>query len=173
MTILTPLTRIFGRLVRGKAGVVLGSLALVALLLGAALTLNGAFSARATENGQREGRDFAVAAVPGLLSYDFNTVDAHFADVLDDLGGDFRTQFEEVSREVIVPSAKKRQVVTTAEVIESSVVDAAEDHVDLLLFVNQSTTSTDSPETKLDGSRVKVTSTRDGDRWLVTAMTPV
>ncbi|OAK56213.1 hypothetical protein A3K89_17185 [Rhodococcoides kyotonense] len=122
---------------------------------------------------EQDGRAFAVEVVPKLLSYEFDTAEAHFAEVLDDLGGDFKTQFEEVGRTVIVPSARDRQVVTTAEVIESAVVKSEDNSAELLLFLNQTTTSSDAPETKLDGSRVHVRVERSDDRWLITEMTPV
>lgn len=121
----------------------------------------------------QEGRAFAVDVVPSLLSYDFDTAQAHFADVASHLGGEFRGQFEEVGRTVIVPSAVERKVATTAEVVESSVVSADVDNAELLLFVNQSTTTAESPETKLDGSRVRVHVERSDGKWLITELTPV
>lgn len=142
-------------------------------VIAAGLAVHADHRSDARIHAQQEGRAFAMEVVPKLLSYDFDTVAEHFADMQNNLGGDFRRQFEEVGRTVIVPSARERQVVTTAEVIESSVVDADADNTELLLFVNQSTTSSESPETKLDGSRVRVHVERSDGRWLITSLTPV
>ncbi len=55
----------------------------------------------------------------------------------------------------------------TAEVAASSVVRAAENQVVVLLFVDQTTTSTRLEGPKVDLNRVRLTMTRvDGD-WLV------
>lgn len=152
--------------------VVLAVSAVVAVT-GATLSVRADREASQTASSEQDGRAFAVQVVPTLLSYDFDSAEAHFADVLDDLGGDFRSQFEEVGKTVIVPSALERQVVTNAEVLESAVVRAGPDDAELLLFLNQSTTSAESPETKLDGSRVRVHVERSGDRWLITELVPV
>ncbi|MDN3459906.1 hypothetical protein [Rhodococcus sp. APC 3903] len=145
----------------------------VAAVVGAGIALRADHLSDSRAQSGREGRAFAVEIVPKLLSYDFDTVEQHFAEMQDDLGGDFRTQFEDVGRTVIVPSARERQVVTTAEVLEAAVVAADTENVDVLLFLNQSTTSSESQETKLDGSRVRVHVERADGGWLITELTPV
>ncbi|MGK2237491.1 MAG: Mce-associated membrane protein [Rhodococcus sp. (in: high G+C Gram-positive bacteria)] len=164
-----------GRLVPRTRRFVLGMLAVlaVAALIGMTIAVRAEAAAHARKNAEADSRAFAVEVVPKLLSYEFDTAEKHFAEVLDDLGGDFRGQFEEVSRSVILPSAVERKVVTTAEVLESAVVDSGTDDAVVLLFLNQSTTSSESPETKLDGSRVRVHVERSGSRWLITELTPV
>ena len=151
---------------------VLAALA-VATLIGMISAVRADAKADERASSEKGGRAFAEEMVPKLLSYDFDTAEVHFAEVLDDLGGDFRGQFEEVGRTVIVPSALERKVVTTAEVLESAVVDSGTDDAVLLLFLNQSTTSAESPETKLDGSRVRVHVESSDGRWLITELTPV
>lgn len=154
---------------------VLGVLAVLAAatLIGMTIAVRVDATADARVSAGADGRAFAVDVVPKLLSYDFDTAEAHFAEVSDELGGDFRGQFEEVGRTVIVPSAVERKVVTSADVLESAVVDSGTDDAVILLFLNQSTTSAESPETKLDGSRVRVHVERSGGRWLITELAPV
>lgn len=152
--------------------VLLGLVAVVAVV-GAVVAVRADGEAESRTAAGQEGRAFAVEIVPKLLSYEFSTVEGHFAELQDNLGGEFRQQFEEVGRSVIVPSAQERQVVTSAEVVESSVVRADVNEAELLLFVNQSSTSSESPDTKLDGSRVRVRVERSDDRWLITELTPV
>jgi Mce-associated membrane protein len=126
-----------------------------------------------THDAESQARERATQLLTDVLSYDFNTIDTHFQDVLPSLGGDLRGQFDSVGKEVIIPSAKQRQVVTTADVVESSIVSGSRDAVTLLMFVNQSTTSTDSTVPKLDGSRVRVAMTERDGNWVMTEMTPV
>ncbi|QZS52612.1 hypothetical protein [Rhodococcus opacus] len=132
-----------------------------------------AHDGRSQEEIRAQALTQAAQLVPDILSYDFNTVDDHFTSSLEHLGGEFRTQFESVSKDVIIPSAKERQVVTSATVVESSVVSVDTDAATVLMFLNQSTTSTDNPAPKLNGSRVQVSLHRDGDSWQITEMTPV
>lgn len=150
----------------------LGILAVGVTVGSVTLTIR-AHEGRSQEDTRQQALTQAAQLVPDILSYDFNTVDDHFTSSLEHLGGEFRTQFESVSKDVIIPSAKQRQVVTSATVVESSVVSVDADAATVLMFLNQSTTSTDSPAPKLDGSRVQVSLQRDGDSWQITEMTPV
>lgn len=158
--------------IRRSILVVLAILA-VASVCSAFVAVRADHNAEARATSAQDGQAFAVNVVPMLLSYDYDTAEAHFAEVANQLGGDFRGQFEEVGKTVIVPSALERKVVTSAEVIESSVVSVGADDAELLLFLNQSTTSADAPETKLDGSRVRVHVERVDGTWLITELTPV
>ncbi|MFZ2175661.1 MAG: hypothetical protein WAW17_16810 [Rhodococcus sp. (in: high G+C Gram-positive bacteria)] len=150
----------------------LGVLALALTIASGTLTVKANHGLR-LEDTRQQALAQATQLVPDILSYDFNTVDEHFTDSLEHLGGDFRTQFESVSKDVIIPSAKERQVITAATVVESSIVSASPDGATVLMFLNQSTTSTDNPAPKLDGSRVQVSLHRDGESWQITEMSPV
>lgn len=145
----------------------------VAVTVGSATLTIRAHEGRSQEATRAQALTQAAQLVPDILSYDFKTVDDHFTSSLEHLGGEFRTQFESVSKDVIIPSAKERQVVTSATVVESSIVSASDGAATVLMFLNQSTTSTDNPAPKLDGSRVQVSLHRDGDSWQITEMTPV
>lgn len=150
----------------------LGVLTVAVTIASATLTIL-AYEGRSQEDTRQQALTQATQMVPDILSYDFNTVDDHFTSALAHLGGDFRTQFESVSKDIIIPSAKKRQVVTSATVVESSVVSSDTDAATVLMFVNQSTTSTDSPAPKLDGSRIQVSLHLDDNGWQITEMTPI
>ncbi len=68
------------------------------------------------------------------------------------------------------PSAEEVKAVVTAEVASSSVVRAAENQVVVLLFVDQTTTSTRLEGPKVDLNRVRMTMTRVGQQWLVSGV---
>lgn len=150
----------------------LSFLAIAVSVCSVTLTLR-ADEGRRQEDARQQALAQAVQLVPDILSYDFNTVDDHFKESLEHLGGDFRTQFESVGQDVIIPSVKERQVVTSATVVGASVVSVDTDDATVLLFLNQSTTSTDGPAAKLDGSRVRVSLHRNDESWEITEMTPV
>lgn len=162
-----------GQITASRPAMLVASLLAGCLVAAAAVTAVGASNAQRADRAGHEARDFAAETVSQILSYDHRNVEQHFASVLDSLGGEFRPQFEEVSHQVIVPSAQQRQVVTNADVVGSSVIDSRPDQAELLLFVNQSTTSAEQPNTKLDGSRVRVTVERIDGRWLITELKPI
>jgi Mce-associated membrane protein len=107
------------------------------------------------------------------LTYKFDSVDKDLADASNALTGDFKDQFVALTRQTIVPAAKQANIVTSASVAGNSVVKASADSVTVLMFVNQSTTSKDSPSPKLDSSRVRVELEHVGGRWLVSNLQPV
>nr|ADG96493.1 hypothetical protein [Gordonia cholesterolivorans] len=112
--------------------------------------------------------------VPQLLSYDYRTIDQAFPEAAKTLlTGKFLTEYTELGASVIQPAAKRDDIVTKAEVVEASVVSAKADAVTVLLFVNQTTTSKGMEGPRLDGSRVRVDLTKDGDSWKISEFVPV
>ncbi|WP_327097653.1 hypothetical protein OIE68_01880 [Nocardia vinacea] len=127
----------------------------------------------AAEAAARAARDSAQSRIPTVLSYDFNTIDTEFPKVTDNLTGTFRDDFSKLSSTVIIPAAHRDSIVTTAKVVETSVVTATVDKVAVLLFLDQETTSSKYQGPRLDGSRIRVTMTHADDRWLISDITPV
>lgn len=115
----------------------------------------------------------AVADVPALLSYKADNIEQDFAGKYGLVTGDFKTQFENLTKQTIIPAAKQQSLTTKAQVASAGVSSVDGDSVTVLLFINQSTTSNDQPGTKLDGSRVQVVMTKVGDQWKVAGLTPV
>lgn len=112
--------------------------------------------------------------VPKLLGYDYRTIDTTFPAIANSaLTGKFADQYRELGSSVIIPAAKKDNIVTTAEVVAGSVVSARKDAVTVLLFVNQSTTSSTLQGPRLDGSRVRVELQHTDGGWKVSELTPV
>jgi Mce-associated membrane protein len=72
---------------------------------------------------------------------------------------------------VVRPTAEEVKAVVKAEVVASSVVRASQDRVVVLLFVNQTTTSTRVEGPQVDLNRVRMTLTRVGGDWKVSAVT--
>lgn len=127
----------------------------------------------AVATAAREAQDAARDAVPAMLSYDYESIDSTFPAAAQSLTGAFRDEFTSLGTTVIIPAAQKDSIVTSAQVVESSVVTADTDSVTLLMFLNQNTTSATQNAPRLDGSRVRVTLSDVDGRWLVSDLKPV
>ena len=68
---------------------------------------------------------------------------------------------------MVRPTATEVRAVVKADVAASSVVRADQNRVVVLLFVNQTTTSTRLDAPKVDLNRVRLTMDRVDGRWLV------
>lgn len=124
---------------------------------------------QARTDGLRAANDDVVA----LLSYDFNTVDDALKKARETLTGPFLDDYTKLTTTVVAPAAKDQNITTKATVVGSAVVSAEPTHVVALLFINQSTTTKTAPEPSSSGSRVTLTMDKVGDRWLVSALSPV
>jgi Mce-associated membrane protein len=150
-----------------------GLLPVVALAVVAVLIALTAFLAwkvwqdRRTDQARTEALAVSRDAARLLFSYDHSSLDEDFQAGLDVATGDFREEYERTTRDVVRPVAEQYDAVVEAEVAEAGVVSARPDRVVTIVFVNQTTTSTRVDGPKLDQSRVRMTLTRDGDRWLV------
>ncbi|NMO05264.1 hypothetical protein HH308_29000 [Gordonia sp. TBRC 11910] len=112
--------------------------------------------------------------VPTLLSYDYKTVDITFpAAAQSILTGGFQNDYRQLGLAVIQPEAKKKQVVTRAQVVDGGVISSTRDAVSVLLFVDQTTTSNDQTGQRLDGSRIRIDLVRVGADWKISALTPI
>jgi Mce-associated membrane protein len=116
-------------------------------------------------------RDQAMAAAhdhaQAILSYDYRHLDADFAAARATLTGRFARDYKVTTTTLVRPGAEQYHVVVKAEVAAQSVVSATADQVVVLLFVNQTTTSTRLDGPKVDLNRVRLTLVRTGGSWLV------
>jgi Mce-associated membrane protein len=144
---------------------------LLALTLAALATLGAvAYRVRADSQVDRARSDAVAAArthVVNILSYDYRHLDKDFAAGHAALTGRFARDYAETTSKVIRPSAVQYKAVVKAEVAAASVVRASADHVVVLLFVNQTTTSTRLDGPKVDLNRVRLTLDRVHGDWLV------
>jgi len=125
-------------------------------------------SRNATDRAEVTGRDAAVAHVERILSYDHESFDEGAAEARRLMTEGFAEEYDDTVA-LVREDAVERESVVTAEVVAASVVSAAEDRVEALLFVNQTTEAADLEEPRVDLNRVVVTlvPAREADRWLV------
>ena len=154
---------------RGRADL----LVLVAGLVTLSLVLTaGLLALRARgEDRVEQARTSALAAAEAhavdLLSYDHRHLAKDFAQARKILTGSFADDYARTTESVVGPTAKDVKAVVTADVAASSVVRASQNRVVVLLFVNQTTTSTRLEGPKVDLNRVQLTLDRVDGEWLV------
>ena len=150
------------RLLAGALGV------LVVLTLTGGLFLGQkAWQGRNTEQAQAGASAAARTAAELVLSYDYRQLDKSFAAARATLSPDFADDFDQTAK-VVGEQATKTKATVRAEVREVAVRDGDADRVTLLVFVNQTTTSTITQgKPRIDLNRARFTMIRSGDTWQV------
>jgi Mce-associated membrane protein len=147
-------------------GWVLGALVVLLVAVNAALGWF-AWQATATEHARHDALAAGRSHAQRILSYDYRHIDADIAAAKKETTGAFRSEYAKTTSSVVKPAALQYHVVVRADVRAASVVSATPKQVVLLLFVNQTTTSSRVTGPKLDQNRVRLTLDKSGDQWLV------
>lgn len=113
----------------------------------------------------------AEKAATAILSYDYLTLDQDAASAVKYMTPQAAAEYQITLKEVVSKPATAVKAQVTAKVMLSGVASARPDEVDVLLFVDQtsSTTSHRDPQTSLN--RVVFTMVKSGDAWLVDKIT--
>lgn len=163
------------RILRRADALLLGALAVVVALAVAAAVLGLLLMRQDRAEDRVElARTEALAAAERhavtLLSYDHRRLDRDFAAARKVLTGNFADDYAATTESVVRPTAEEVKAVVTAEVAASSVVRAGENRAVVLLFVDQTTTSTRLDGPRVDLNRVRMTLDRSGGQWLVSGV---
>jgi Mce-associated membrane protein len=102
-----------------------------------------------------------------LLSYSPDSLDRDFSDAKAHLTGDFLSYYNHFTEQIVAPAAKQKGVTTRAVVVQSALSELNPDMAVVLLFINQTTTSTDRPEPALTSSSVLVSLSKVNGAWLI------
>lgn len=108
-----------------------------------------------------------------LLSYSPDTLDKDFATAKSHLSGDFLSYYDQFTQQIVAPAAKQKALKTTAHVMRAAVSELHPNSAVVLVFVDQSTTSKDSPDPSMAASSVLVNLALVDGKWLITKFTPV
>jgi Mce-associated membrane protein len=155
---------------KGPIGVVLS--ALLAVLIVLVLAVAGIVGVKALQGKQAEDARGQAAtagrkAAEVALSYDYRSLDKSFAAARATMTPDFATKFDATAK-VAGELATKTKATVRAEVREVGVRDGDANRVTLVIFVNQTTTSTITQgKPRVDLNRTRFTMVRNGDQWLV------
>jgi Mce-associated membrane protein len=118
----------------------------------------------------------ARKSVQQILSYDYRNISSDIATAKADTTGLFAHQYASTASRLL-SEARQVKAIVQATVGTSGVVSASASTVVVLLFVDQAsvrdTPGNKSPTTRIDQSRVQVTMTKVGNRWLVSKLDPL
>ncbi|GAA5065258.1 twin-arginine translocation pathway signal [Nocardia callitridis] len=115
----------------------------------------------------------ATDGTVSILSYSPDTLDRDFDSAKTHLTGDFLTYYAQFTQQVVAPAAKDKAVKTTANVVRSAISDLNENSAVVLVFINQTTTSSEKPDPTMAASRVQVSLTKVEDNWRISSFDPV
>lgn len=128
-----------------------------------------ATNAAAADAALTAAKDGTVA----MLSYAPESLDQDFTDAKTHLTGDFLSYYNQFTEQIVAPAATKKSVSTTAAIVNAAVVELQPDSAVVLVFLNQTTTSTENPDGSFSTSAVKVGLKKVDDSWLISAFDPV
>lgn len=109
----------------------------------------------------------AVADIQTLLSYNATTLDRDFAKGKAVTTGQFASDYAQQFTTFVKPTATQYKVSVTAHVVSSAVESNSEDTAVVLLFVDQTTRSSQLAAPRVDQNRVKLTMSRVHGTWLI------
>lgn len=139
-----------------------GVLALAAVVW-AVLAFRGSSSADEAADAARQAAEQAVVPV---LAYGAETLEADQQAAHEHLTRRYRGTYDQMF-ELIRENAPNTGTTVEVTVVESAVVRASEDRVQVLLFVDRPTTNKTTPEPVTYRDQVTLTMQRQGDTWLV------
>ena len=160
---------------RWRLSVVL-PLALLALSAAAAASVYW-FLYRPDQMTDADAQQQVIAAAKegteAVLSYSPENLDQSLATAKSHLTGGFLDQYSTFTDEVVRPAVTQRGVKTEANVARAAVSQMDPGRAQVLIFVNQVTTSKERPSPALATSTVMVTMVENGGRWLISEFKPI
>lgn len=108
-----------------------------------------------------------------LLTYAPNSLDRDLATARSQLTGDFLTYYSQFTDQFVVPAVKQRDIHATATVVRAAAVDVHPGTAQVLIFLNQTTTSRDNPVPVQTASSVKVGLTKVSGDWRISSFDPI
>ncbi|MDO3650525.1 h domain protein [Nocardia mangyaensis] len=155
--------------------IVFGGLAALGLIAAIVLGVSGyqVWQHDRTEQARTDAMSAAGSTVSAMFTYESATVDTELPKAADGLTESFRNDYLQLINEAIAPGAKEKQLTVEATTQAEGVVEADPERAVVLLYLNQLTTSKDTPDGTMSGSRVRVSLEKTDDRWLVAQVTPV
>jgi Mce-associated membrane protein len=117
-------------------------------------------------NAARDGTVALLSYKPDTLNQDFEAAKSH-------LSGDFRSYYDQFTKQVITPAAQSKGVTTMAQVVGAAATELHRNSAVVLVFVNQVTASKERPDPTMASSSVLVSLAEQHGDWLITKFDPV
>lgn len=124
------------------------------------------------DSARRTAPATAERAATAILAYDYKSLESNRDAAAQFMTPEYRKQYLDTFDGLVMKTAVQRKAHVEASVRASGVTAAGADRVEVLLFVNQTTTSTANsgePQTALN--RVMFSMVREGDTWRVDDIT--
>ncbi|MGV0716919.1 hypothetical protein ABQE93_16065 [Mycolicibacterium sp. XJ662] len=163
------------RAVRRHLGVILVVIALVASAGAAAgiyFTLYRPMQ-QTDEAAENVVLEAAKNGTVAMLSYSPDSLDEDFAAAKSNLTGEFLDYYTQFTDQIVRPAAMEKNVKTSAAVVRAAVAEMQPGSAEVLVFVNQVTTSKENPDGAFAASSVKVGMEKIDGRWLIAQFDPV
>jgi len=160
---------------RWRPFVVLPAALLAASAIAAGLVFWFLFRPDQLTNADAQQQVIAAAkeGTEAVLSYSPDNLDQSLATAKSHLTGGFLDEYSRFTDEVVRPAVSQRGVKTEANVARAAVSQMDPGRAQVLVFVNQVTTSKERPSPALATSSVMVTMVRSDGRWLISEFKPV
>ena len=160
---------------RWRPLVVLPAALLAASAIAAGLVFWFLFRPDQLTNADAQQQVIAAAkeGTEAVLSYSPDNLDQSLAAAKSHLTGGFLDEYSRFTDEVVRPAVSQRGVKTEANVARAAVSQLDPGRAQVLVFVNQVTTSRERPSPALATSSVMVTMVRSDGRWLISEFKPV
>lgn len=157
----------------------LGALVWAALVVASVLLLAGLLylqylpDQQMNESAEQSAKDAAKDGTVAVYTYSAQTLDRDIASAQSHLTGDFLSQYKQYVQGPAPSEAKQNAVKTAATVVAAAVKDLHPGSADVLLFINQTTTTAQNPATSLASRSILVTLLKVDGKWLISSMAPV
>lgn len=117
--------------------------------------------------------DAATSGTVALLSYSPESLDQDFAAAKTRLTGEFLSYYTQFTEQIVTPAAREKSVKTAASVVRAAVSEIQPESAEVLVFINQTTTSQENPDGAFAASSVKVGMEKIDGAWLIASFDPV
>lgn len=125
-----------------------------------------------TDRAATESVAVAQDTAVSMLSYSPETVERDLGVPLDRMTEKFRASYLQLTRDVVIPGAKERQISAEAIVKAAASVEAEPDRATVMLFIDQNIAIGQDPPV-VSASSISVRLDKVGNRWLIAAFDPV
>jgi len=125
------------------------------------------------EAAQEQVLEAARVGTEAVLSYSSASLDENLATAKSHLTGNFLEHYSQFTDTVVRPAVTQKGVKTVASVARAAISQMRPGKAEVLVFVNQVTTSKDRPAPALATSSVMMTLVKSQGSWLISEFNPV
>lgn len=150
----------------GKRTALIAAGVVVVLAVLAALGWGGytIWQKSAVEDARASALDSGSQFATDLATYNYQNLDQNLAIVRDNSVGEFAGQYAQVAsnlQNMIV----QYQATSSAKILSAGLASADRDNAEVLVFLDQTITNTNSPDPRIDRNRMQLSLVREDGKW--------